>query len=355
MASPPLVKSMVQGLSLLGTLMLVGCDRHKSDAPAPAQSATVSRQQLDDEQASKVLARVGKRTITLGDYVSALERMDPFERLRYQTTERRKLLLDEIVNVELLAREAERRGLDRRPETEEAIRQLMREELLQQLRSEQPALDEIPDQHVRAYYEQHEDEFKDPTRRRVSVIAVRSRKLAQELLPQAAAADPTGWGKLVRAHSVLSASARGSSTTARPPLDLEGDLGLVSAPDQGKGQNEKVPEAVREALFKIKKLGEVYAGVVSDRDLHYIVRLMGESPARTRKLDEVDNNIRVRLLRRRLLKAEQELEQQLRKKYPVVINEALLVKLKVPPQVESTPAPVPPAATPSSTRPSEAP
>src|SRR5690348_15947625 len=61
---------------------------------------------LSAEQAALVVARVGERTITLGDYAATLERMDQFDRLRYQSPERRKELLQEIIDVELLAQDA---------------------------------------------------------------------------------------------------------------------------------------------------------------------------------------------------------------------------------------------------------
>jgi hypothetical protein len=67
---------------------------------------------LTQAEEREVLAKVGEKPITLGDYARTLARMDEFERLRYQTPERQAELLDEIVNAELLAQEAERRGLD---------------------------------------------------------------------------------------------------------------------------------------------------------------------------------------------------------------------------------------------------
>src|SRR5678816_2494851 len=67
------------------------------DAGEHAQTSS-----LTPEQAAKVLAKVGDSTITLGDYVAALEHMDQFDRLRYQSPERRKELLDELVEVCLL-------------------------------------------------------------------------------------------------------------------------------------------------------------------------------------------------------------------------------------------------------------
>ena len=83
--------------------------RDSSDA---GSSPTTS---LTNKQAAQVLARVGNITITLGDYTAALEHMDQFDRLRYQSPERRKELLDEMITVELLAVEATEKGYDKDP------------------------------------------------------------------------------------------------------------------------------------------------------------------------------------------------------------------------------------------------
>ena len=63
----------------------------------PNLAQTMPRLALSPEQATRTLAKVGDRVITLGDFAATLERMDQFDRLRYQTKERRKELLDEII------------------------------------------------------------------------------------------------------------------------------------------------------------------------------------------------------------------------------------------------------------------
>ena len=72
-----------------------GCDdKNKGQDGAAAASASAAPG-LTPELAAKVLARVGEREITLGEYAATLERMDQFERLRYQSPERKKQLLEE--------------------------------------------------------------------------------------------------------------------------------------------------------------------------------------------------------------------------------------------------------------------
>src|SRR4051812_7079077 len=75
---------------------LAGCKSCGSGGgDAPDAGAHAQPKSLTPEQASQVLAKVGDKTITLGDYVAALEHMDQFDRLRYQSAERRKELLNE--------------------------------------------------------------------------------------------------------------------------------------------------------------------------------------------------------------------------------------------------------------------
>src|SRR5688572_19038866 len=145
-------RAVTLALSLVLGALQLGCDGCSGSGGAPAASPDAGQAVLSPERAAQVLARVGTRTITLGDYAAALERMDPFERMRYQTDDRRQALLDEMINVELLAREAERRGLDQLPATQERVRQFQRDELLRRLRASLPA----PSQEaMRDYYGAH--------------------------------------------------------------------------------------------------------------------------------------------------------------------------------------------------------
>lgn len=310
-----------------------GCDSKSERTPTPSPPTTplASIDRVPAELRDKVLARVGERTITLADYAAVLDRMDRFERLRYQTPERRRALLDELINTELLAREAERRGVHEAPETQAYLNQLLRDEVRRRLRAEQPELSDLPEGEVAAYYQAHRDEFHDPERRRVAVIAVRSATLAQRLHGELQLADAHAWGEAVRQHSVLK-SGKGAEAL---PLDLEGDLGLVSAPGQARGVNTRVPAAVRRAVFEISEPGKLAPKVVQEGSLHYLVRLIARSPARARTLEEADTTIRARILRSRLSAAEDELKARLEKEVPVTINESAIRRIKTPAGSES--------------------
>src|SRR5581483_10691128 len=106
-------------MSVVASLSAAGC-KHPSaeDKPVPAEAAPAATG-LTPEQAGQVLARVGEHTITLGDYAAALEHLSRFDRMRYQAPERRRELLEEMVEVELLADEARERGYDKDPVVEQ--------------------------------------------------------------------------------------------------------------------------------------------------------------------------------------------------------------------------------------------
>ncbi len=313
---------------LVAGIGLAACSGRRQQSEQTKPDAGVSVRpagQLTPEKARQVLAKVGDRTITLGDYAAALERMDRFERLRYQSPERRKQLLDEIINLELLAEEAKKRGLDQDDQTQARLDQALRDELVRDLRSAAPAIEAIPENEVRAYYDNHPDEFREPERRRVAVIAVANENEARSLVERARSASPEDWGKLVRKHSRLRAPA-GEQT----PLELEGDQGIVSAPGSPSGTASKMADAVVQAVFQIEKLGEVYPRPVRAGDTYYVVRLAGRSAARTRSYPEAERSIRVRLVQEKLDQAERQLLETLKKQFPVTIDEAALARVSVP-------------------------
>lgn len=344
---------------LLAVGALPACDGCSSGAPGASISADAgASERLTPEQASQVLAKVGSRSITLGDFAAALERMDPFERMRYQTKDRRQALLDEMINVELLAREAERRGLDRRPETIELVRQFQRDELLAQLRASLPRPADLPAADVSRYYQEHRAEFVEPEQRRGAEIVLGDLELARRVAREAAAASPDGWRELVQRHApAAGAAGAGDKTAARPPIDVPGDLGFLARdadapaqqpstqqppaqqPPAQQAASDDVPAAVREALFRIAPPSGVYPEPVTVDGRHHVVRLVSLREARQRTLAEVDTQIRLRMIELRQDEARRALLAELRRQTAVKVDEAALEQVEpvVPASAPATP------------------
>lgn len=314
-------------LALVAALPLGACAKKKSEAtPAASSSAAAGPKPLSPEMAAKTLAKVGDRTITLGDYAAALERMDSFERMRYQSPDRRKRLLDEMIEVELLAQEAKRRGLDKTEETQERERQILRDELVEELRKKAPAVNDIQDSELHAYYDAHKDEFAEPERRRVSAIVVDTPAAAKTVLAKAVKASPTEWGALVDQYSTQ----RGARSVPNAPPELAGDLGLVAAPGNARGANPRVPEPVRDAAFKVAKEGETFPNVIEADKKFYVIRVTSKTDSRQRTFEEAQRAIRTAVVQSHVDEQQKALEKDLRQRFPVKVDEAALEKMPMP-------------------------
>lgn len=329
--------------ALTFALCIGGCDDKAKGPAGDAGSKAVANGApgqesfgLTPELQKKVLAQIGDTTITLGDFAAILARMDQFERLRYQSPDRRKLLLDEIIKVELLAQEAKRRGLDKDPEVELRLRQALRDELKRERLKNVPKPDEIPPAEVQVYYAAHRAEYADPERRRLAHIQLGSRAKAEEVLKLARVATAEKWGELVRDFSLDK-----KTSSSAEPAELRGDLGIVSLPGE-KDAAALVPDELKRAVFEIAELGGVSPKIVESQGQFHIVRLTGKTEARQRSLSEAERTIRVALVQSKIKADEAAFEQELRKRYPVKIDAAQLAGLKVSTAArEAVPAPAP--------------
>jgi DNA-directed RNA polymerase subunit F len=304
----------------------VGCNDKALEASASPDGGRRLGAAVTPEQAAKVLAKVGERTITLGDFVAAIEHMDQFDRLRYQSPERRRELLAEMINLQLLADEAEAKGYDKDPQTQQEIRGILRDAMLAEAHKGAPTPNEISEADARAYYDQNRSIFRDPERRRISVIVLLDEAAATAALDAARhAAGAAQWGEIVRAKSVDPAA------KANVPVDLAGDVGLVSPPEDTQAEpNAKVPPEVRAAVFQIAKIGDVYDKLVKASDhKFYIVRMTQKTEAHERTFAEAERSIRVKLVQAKTREKEEALLAQLKSDFPVQIDDAVMSTVRL--------------------------
>ncbi len=275
---------------------------------------------LTPEQASKPVAKLGDRVITLGEFAQALADMPEYERLRYQGIERRKELLRAMIDMHLLADEAKKQGLDKDPVVSEEMRQVlvgwMRGKLLESL----PSPMAIPEDELRKFYDAHVAEYREPERRRVAQIVVKDEAVAKKAYEEAKAATPTQWGGVVKKYS------------DEKPLPTEapetsGDLGFVTAPSDTHAQpNAKATSEIRTAVFALKTVGEVSLPV-KDANGWHIVRMTAKNDARDQSFADVERTIRVRVLQEKRVEKEKALIEEMKKQVKVEIDEATLAAI----------------------------
>ncbi|MBW2509826.1 MAG: hypothetical protein JRE81_14440, partial [Deltaproteobacteria bacterium] len=80
-------------------LGFLACSKQPDEA---APEAKQPKHALSEEQANAVLVRVADRTITVGELADRLASQSPYLQARFESPERRKELLDNLVRYELL-------------------------------------------------------------------------------------------------------------------------------------------------------------------------------------------------------------------------------------------------------------
>jgi peptidyl-prolyl cis-trans isomerase C len=245
---------------------------------------------LTEEEAAQTVAKIGDHTITVGEVAEEIANKGPFLRSRYNSPERRRELLDQLVRFELLAQEADTRGFDEAPEVRRTREQIMIRRFLKQEYEDRIQLTDITDDEVRAYYEAHPDEFHQPEQVRASQILFAREADARRVLAQILA-SPTD----VRLFRQLAEQYDTDPATH----DRFGDLGFFSRPEARREGEPEVPPELANAAFALETIGQVAPELVHSARGWHIVKLTGRRAALERSLDEASRPIRHRLWRER--------------------------------------------------------
>jgi peptidyl-prolyl cis-trans isomerase C len=119
------------------------------------------------EKSGPVVAEVGDEKITADDVKQRFNETSPFLRARYNTLERKKEFLENMVRNELLAQEAIRQGYDKSPAVREQMKRAMIQELIRHQLDSRLTGTDIPDEELKKFYDAHIDDFVKPERARV--------------------------------------------------------------------------------------------------------------------------------------------------------------------------------------------
>jgi peptidyl-prolyl cis-trans isomerase C len=263
---------------------------------------------------SRPVAKIDDTVITVGDVQERINKQAPFTRGRYAALDKRKELLDSLIRVEVMAKEAEKRGYDKDPEVVRVKKQQMISRFLQKDFESKLKVEDVPAAEVEKYYREHPEEFNRPEEVRVSQIVVKDKAKADKLAAQARAGDrndPKLFRDLVTKFS--------EDEDSKP---RGGDLTSFEK------TSTLYPKPVVDGAFELKELGEISAPIKTDRGYH-ILRLTQKRPGFSRPLPEVKRQIQQRLFRDLRTKALDTFVADLRKKYSVTIDEDNLAKVNI--------------------------
>lgn len=272
---------------------------------------------------SNAVAEVAGVPITSSEFVRTMA-LRSGNGVRFDKAQDRRTLLGEMIDQEALYAKAVAAGFDKRPEVRREIKQIIadrfREEELAHFSDPQP----VTDEDVRAYYDQHQTNYRRPPaihaamifmrisptaspERRAAVVAT-----ARAVLKEAeAAATSEQFDVIVQKHSDDQATRyRG------------GDLGWVSQSAPPWGMD---PAAVKE-LFALQKAG-AFSPVVDTGKGAYIFKALAIKPDEVRPFEEVSQAIRHLLQREAQTQRQQRFYGQMRAGLVIRTNDALLDRL----------------------------
>ena len=242
-----------------------------ADAPT---SAPASEGGFEGREALPV-AVINGEEIPLGELERRIDAMAPYARSRYASMTQRKELLDSVVTFEVLADEAERRGLGRDPAVIYEMKAAMVRRMLLEEEKTRAHINDISDKAVQAYYEEHADEYRRPAQRRVALVQAQTQEFLQrhyeELKAQLQGAPGEEQIVAFRRLAARQSSHQESSKKG-------GDLGFLSA----RPKNPQWSEVARRA-FELEGVG-ASSQPFEDEGTWNMVMVIDERPARARAL-----------------------------------------------------------------------
>jgi peptidyl-prolyl cis-trans isomerase C len=304
------------------------------------------------KKSGPVVAKGDGFTITADEFKARLEEQSPFMRARYNTLERKKEFLDNLVRFEVLAREAERKKLQDDPEVKDTLRKIMVQKLVQRRFNDPAAASAVPDADVQKFYDEHSAEFHRPKRVRAALIVLqapagspdRAKKLSAAkkalALLQAPPADPKAAAVKKPGQPAEKESIKPGDPQAFAKLVAElsddvasksagGDIGLKTAEEIEKAYSRELADAVVGL-----KQGEI-SGVIEGPQALYIAKATLVQDEVNRTLEQVKPQIVARLSREKKAKEFDEWMKTLKDSAGVKVDEKALDAIEVPPAAMS--------------------
>jgi peptidyl-prolyl cis-trans isomerase C len=256
----------------------------------------------------KVLARIGAETVTEQDLNEMSNAVPERFRQYYMTPEGRKKTLDYIVNIYVMAAEAEKQGLDKAPESSRLL-QFTRKDLLARLYLEKMTKDTPAptETDAKAFYENNKAQYTTPESVHLHHVLVKTEKEAKDVL-----------GRLKKGEKFP---------------DIASQVSIC--PSRVKGGNlEWLPKGslvkeIEDVAFTTKN-GEI-TGPVKTKFGYHVLLVEDKKPVQESSFDQVKDYILEQIKFQKQQEQYEKMADELRKKMNVQVTQE-------PPMVPPTPA-----------------
>lgn len=298
---------------LVGSIFLfMGCEQINSliGTPKKKKKEEVKKTSELPPIKGQLLARVNDWAIGTEDFKEKLKAFKAlYPDLDINDPDTKKKLLEQLVNQQILAQEARRRGLDKEKDFIDALRETETRLLVQKMTENLSKDIVVTDVEVENFYNTYKSSplFTEPKEIKVREIVVPTEEKAKEILIRLYQGE--SFASLATSYSIAKSAKKG------------GDLGYLKI-DPTKAPKTKFPKFWEEVTSKEK--GEI-SGYFKGPDGYYIIKVEDIRGGKIRPLDEkTKKQIRDLLKLQKLGKKLEDLIYKAKQNMNVVINEDLL-------------------------------
>lgn len=277
------------------------------------------------KSSSPVVAKVGDQVITADEVKERLNETSPFLRARYNTVERKKEFVENLIRNELLAQEAVRQGFDKSPAVKEQAKRAMIQELIKHQLDEKLTGADISEDEMKKFYQTHVDDFVKPERARVYHIFLpgttlkekaEAKKKALALLKDIEVREKKGEANAFQGIAMRESKDNGSAA-------MGGDLRFLSREELTKAYSKELADAA----FSLIMPGAIAGPVETPAGIE-LVKMQVKTVAMNHSFEESKDSIRQRLARERRSRDYDEWMKKLREGTAVAVYDAELEKVQ---------------------------
>lgn len=259
-----------------------------------------------------LLAKVDDWSIGTTDFrdkLEALKTLLPQDDLQKQIDdpETKKRILQELVNLEILAQAAEREGLDNDAEVRNAVREFKRNFLAQKLLGNLYKDITVTDVEIETFYNTNKLIFREPEERKIREIVIPNETQMKDVS--------------IRILQGEDFSSLASSNSIADSRNKGGDLGYLKI-DEQTTSSQKFPKFWQAALTT--ESGKTSSYFIGPDNRFYILKIEDIKGGKVKPLIEVRDRIREHLRGTQANKKREDMIFDARQKFNVVVNEELL-------------------------------
>ena len=274
-----------------------------------------------------VVARGNGIVVTADELKTRIDEQSPMIRNSFQSLERKKQFLDNLIRFELLASEAEREGFAKDPDVLFTMKKVMVSKYYQKHFQDQEGAKSVPEDEIKKYFDEHQkEEFHRPTRVHAVALFLKADQgspARAQKLSEAKRTLARVLGEEKKDVNALSRAARESSDDAATKA-MGGDLGFKTQEEYEKAYGKDLAGLV----FKLPDM-QTSQTILETPQGFYLVRVVGRQPEMNRTFDEVKGQIAAKLYGQKRTKEFDDTLKRLRDKAHVQIFDSELEKVQV--------------------------